>query len=128
MLELLHQAWQGRFGRRGPEDEENLFLDVREKAPQVEAGQVRDHSEHDEDEQERRGVDACHQLAQRHERPGAIGTDRECHRAEGANGRDAHNQPDHSEQGMPNAVKEIHHWLAGVAKACQGQAEQDGEQ
>src|SRR4029450_7974565 len=82
ILELVDHARQHRFGRRGAEYDQKLFLDVFDELQNVEARQPGNPAEYDEDEDEAGQVEGRHQLAKRGQRADAALSSWEAHSAE----------------------------------------------
>ena len=65
ILQLRHHPRQDRFGRRRPEHDQELFLDVTDEFQDAESVVARNEPEHDKNENEAGEIERTHQLAER---------------------------------------------------------------
>src|SRR5262245_59713751 len=123
-FELRHHPRQDRFGGGSSEHDQQLFLDVLDEPPDAEAVQSGDSAQRQEDEDEAGGVETCHQLAERGQRPEAVFADGEGHGAEGPDGRQPYDVADDHKQDVRKLVDEAEDQLPLPPKGMQGEAEE----
>jgi hypothetical protein len=127
-FELRHQLRKRRLRRRSAEHDGELFPQIREQAHDRQPEQAQSQAQHHEHEQDRSAIKRQHQLGQTAERADAVFSDRERHRAERAEGRELHHEPDDAEQRRRDILQYVEERFRALAQARQYDAGQDREE
>jgi hypothetical protein len=91
----------------GPEDDQQLLLQVAQQLENVDAGPGGDGAEHDQDEEQGGGVEGQHQLAKTAQGVDAVFADGEGHGAEGANRGGVHDDADDAEERLAEPLDAV---------------------
>jgi len=117
-----------RTGRRRAQHDQQLLLDVPNELDNAEPAKPRDTPENDKDEDQTRGIDAGHLLAQRQKRANAVFADREGHRAKNTDRRRPHDDRDHAEQRLRDQIDDSKKRLSGLTQKREGEREKEREE
>src|SRR2546430_10004494 len=93
-LQLLHHVREDRFGEAGAEDDEEFVLNIGDEAKNGKAGEMRNSTKNDDDEDQAGSIEGADQFKEIRKRGDAVTGHGEGHAAEGAERGGADDAPD----------------------------------
>src|SRR6185437_14615216 len=112
--------------RRSAQNDHQLFADIDQKSPEIDAVAIADQAKDDGDESYARDVDAEHQLGQREQSDQAILAYSKRHRAKGSKRSGLHDDGDDLEEDMGEGMGQSDDMLLFVER-CQRDAAKNGQ-
>ncbi|MCY1432247.1 hypothetical protein D9M71_482380 [compost metagenome] len=128
MFKLAHDLWQHGVGRSGAHDDQQLFAQVLEQWPHLQAGEAHHQAENQGHEGHTGQVEEADQVAQVLQRVQAIFTGGEGDRAEYADRCQSHDHAHDAENHVAEFIDQPRNTRCRLAHQIQCTAEQHGEQ